>query len=151
MSKICVFFGHRDAYDIPMDLLKNEIRNAIMSGHTEFWYGGYGAFDSAAAKAVREVMKEFPEVSLYKILAYMPKEKAEVDNIIEDAEKTIYPDGLETVPKRLAIVRRNQWMVDQCDMVICYINASFGGAYTACKRAKKASKYMVNLGNANII
>ena len=50
---------------------------------------------------------------------------------------TIYPP-LENVPKRLAIIKRNEWMVDHADVIVAYVLHDWGGAndmlqYAACK------------------
>ena len=43
-----------------------------------------------------------------------------VDTDISDIE-TIYPEGLEYTPRRFAISKRTQWMVQQSDYVIAYV------------------------------
>lgn len=112
-------------------------------GVSQFWVGGYGAFDSVASAAVMQLKKNFPHIKLYLILAYMPKEGAAVPNFYDG---TVYPEGLELVPRRFAISRRNQWMVNNCDLVIGYVDAGFGGAYAACRMAARKEKLLFNIG-----
>lgn len=143
MNKVCAFFGHRDILCDISQSLEQAIRTAItVHGVTAFWVGGYGAFDSCATGIVRRLKKEFPHISLHLILAYLPTEK---DPLADTYDSTIYPEGLELVPKRFAISRRNRWIVEYSDMIIAYVNHRYGGAYEAYKRAKSKMQ-VVNLG-----
>lgn len=80
------------------------------------------------------------------VLAYMPGIKSEFDTGYEKLE-TLYPDGLEKVPKRFAIDWRNKWMVQQSDYVISYVCHSFGGAAKYMELAKRKKKIVYNLAN----
>ncbi len=144
MDKVCAFFGHREIWDDISAPLEQAIRTAIMQyGVTSFWVGGCGQFDACAAGSVRRLKKEFPHIRLYLILAYLPMKK---DPYFCAYDSTIYPEGLEFVPKRFAISKRNRWMVENCDLVIACINRSHGGAYQAYKTAK-GKKVVLNLGS----
>ena len=46
---------------------------------------------------------------------------------------------------KLAIPKRNEWMVEQADLVICYIEREIGGAYKAVQYADKLGKEVINL------
>lgn len=76
------------------------------------------------------------------VLAYLPK-KAEqrLDNDIE----TVFPEGLEVVPCRFAIHRRNRWMVQEADVVITYVKNSAGGAAQFQTLALQKKKRVINL------
>ncbi len=141
MRKVCAFFGHRE---IPAGLetaLYEQIRNVITEqGITSFWVGGYGQFDSLAAHTVHKLKQEFPEIELLLVLAYLPTEGQKIPAIYDGS---VYPEGLELVPKRFAISKRNAWMAKNCDMAICYVKNSFGGAYEALKYA--SGKKVINL------
>ena len=142
MSKVCAFFGHRDVWADISEPLEQAIRIAVAEGVTDFWVGGYGSFDSYAAGSVRRLKKDFPEISLHLILAYLPTEK---DPLADNYDSMIYPEGLELVPQRFAISKRNQWIVNNCDMVIAYVRNTYGGAYTAYQYACKKGLPTINL------
>ena len=121
------FFGHRVVYEDITIELHEAIRKAIEEyGVTTFWCGGYGAFDEKAAGAVFRIKQRYPEIELLLIRAYLPKQR---DQLPEIYDGSIYPEGLENVPKRFAISHRNQWMATNCDMVIAYIKHGYGGAF----------------------
>ncbi len=143
-NRICAFFGHREIWCDISKSLDCAVRTAIKEyGATEFWVGGYGMFDSFAVGSIRRLKKDFPQITLHRILAYLPTRKDPLSNTYDS---TIYPKGLELVPRKFAISKRNQWIADHCHMVICYIDHSYGGAYTACKAARRKNKVLINLG-----
>lgn len=147
-QRICTFFGHRELErDISIDL-EAAIRQMIeKQGITVFWSGGYGAFDSKAAFMVHKLKKEYPHITIILILAYLPKSKDRISEIYDDS---IYPEGLEIVPKRFAISKRNRWMAEQCDAVIAYVNHTYGGAWQAYQLAQKQQKKCRNLGTLDM-
>ena len=74
----------------------------------------------------------------------MPSEK-ELWNPYEYGE-TLLPEGIESVHPRYAISWRNKWMVNESDMVICYITHGWGGAAKYAELANKHNKTILNIG-----
>ena len=110
--KKCFCMGHRDAPDSLFPALAEAIeRHITMFGVTEFVIGAYGRFDTLAARAVREAKKRHPEVRLTYLRPYHPAERPDTP---PGFDGSLYPTGMETVPKRLAIVRANRYMVEHC-------------------------------------
>lgn len=62
----------------------------------------------------------------------------------------MYPEGLETVPLRFAIDKRNSWMIERSKYCVCYINNTFGGAYKFACMAKRNGLTVINLGSAEL-
>ena len=123
--------------------LEEQIHKAIIEDSiTSFWVGGYGQFDSLAAHTVHKLKQEFPEIELLLVLAYLPGAGQTIPSIYDGS---MYPEGLELVPKRFAISKRNAWMAKNCDMVICYVKNSFGGAYESVRHAKVKGVQAINL------
>ena len=52
------------------------------------------------------------------LLPYHPSERAVV--LPAGFDGSLYPPGMETVPRRLAIVRANEYMAKRCDLLIGY-------------------------------
>lgn len=112
--KSCFLIGHRDAPEEVFPLLRAAVeRHIVEYGVTSFLVGHYGGFDCMAAQAVREAKRTHPEVRLTLLLPYYPYPA-------QDYDGTWYPPGMETVPKRLAIVRANQKAIRQVSHLICY-------------------------------
>ena len=87
----------------------------IEQGATTFYLGGYGAFDSLAASILREQKKQYPQIELVLVLAYLNTERN-----TSGYDSTVYLP-LETVPRRFAISHRNRWMVESADVVVAYV------------------------------
>ena len=77
-------------------------------------------------------------IELVLILPYLNRRKD-----ISPCDSSIYPP-LESVPKKLAIVRRNQWMVEQADVVVDYVLHSWGGAAMTLEYAKRKKKRIIS-------
>ena len=89
-----------------------------------------------------------PDVSLLLILPYIPTRYRQEDLEEKKAQydELIYPE-LENVPLRFAIDRRNKWIVDRADCIICWIDHDWGGAYQACRYARRKGKCVIDLYN----
>ncbi len=119
IAKSCFFIGHREASEeIYADLRAAVEQHIVEYGVTEFIVGHYGGFDRLAAKAVIEAKKTHPEVTLTLLLPYHPAERP--IEAPEGFDGTYYPPGMERVPRRVAIVRANRYMVDHVDYLIAY-------------------------------
>lgn len=146
-EKVCTFFGHADS---PTNI-KKEIQKVIedlilQKGVNTFYVGTNGNFDRMVQSVLIDLKKQYPNLECYTVLAYIPGIKPEFDVAYEKLE-TLYPDGLEKVPKRFAIDWRNKWMVQQSDYVISYVRHSFGGAAKYMELAKRKKKIVYNLAN----
>lgn len=135
--KTCFFIGHREPCpEIRADLTEAIRTLIIRSGVTEFVVGGYGGFDALAAEMVREQKKEFPEVRLIRLLPYY-REKRGTN---EGDDGTLYPPGMETVPKRFAIPRANRYMVEHADELIAYVWHPASNAMEILNYAKRRER-----------
>ena len=117
--KTCFLIGHRDAPVMIREKLEKAIAAAITDyGVTEFVVGQYGAFDRMAVGCLVEAKKNHPGLRLVLLLPYHPAERPVV--LPADFDGSFYPPGMEKVPRRLAIVRANEYMARHCDVLICY-------------------------------
>ena len=118
-GKSCFFIGHREAPEDIAANLASEVRRHITElGVTEFIVGHYGRFDSMAGQAVIAAKREFPYIRLLQLIPYHPAEAP--TDLPEGYDGTYYPPGMESVPRRFAIVRANRYMVDHTDYLIAY-------------------------------
>ena len=133
-NKTCFLFGHRDApYGLQPRIEAAVERHYRQYGIRQFYVGGYGAFDSMAASAVKAVKKRHSDMELYLLIPYHPAQKPLA--IPEGFENTFYPP-LEGAPRRYAIVKANRYMIDTSDTVICYVS-HFGNARNLLEYAQK--------------
>ena len=121
MEKTCFMFGHRRIHGEIGPLLIRAIEDEYIRGTREFVIGNRGAFDRMAARVVRDMKRVYGDISSTLLLAYHPGERPVNDYDMEYFDRSFYP-LLENVPRRLAIVAANQYMLKNCDSVICYVN-----------------------------
>ena len=67
--------------------------------------------------------KDYPFIKSYLILAYMPKEMDKNESVLALFDGTLY-SIIEKTPRRFAIVKRNEWMINNADFLIAYIDHS---------------------------
>lgn len=139
--KTCTFCGHHDAPDSIRTMLLSAIEKMIVENKVDaFYVGNHGNFDRMALSSLREMRKEYPQISYYVALAYLPQKKEEV-SLYADNE-IVLPDGIENHPRRFAISYRNKWMVEKSEYLIAYVKNSFGGS---SKTMDYASKRHLNI------
>ena len=134
------FFGHRDTPQNIAEILGAKIEELIVSrGVNEFYVGDSGAFDRIALEELAKLEKKYPFIRYCVVLAYMPTPKKRTD------APTLYPEGLEKVPPRFAITRRNRFMADRADIAVVYVKNSWGGAFQALSYARSKGREIINL------
>ena len=143
--KTVTFCGHKDVYPAAgvESWLRNTVKSLILRGADTFLLGGYGGFDALAAEAVWEAKKRHPQITSILVIPYIDKKVYS-----EKYDDTLFPP-LEDVPRRFAILKRNRWMVDEADLVVAYVNHSWGGAAKTLEYAQKKKKEIINYADEN--
>ncbi len=137
------FFGHRNSPSSIRDTLKNILIDLIEHHQADLFYvGNQGSFDLMIYDLLKELKNQYPSIQYNVVFAYFPEESGQ-GRI--DEEHTIYPDGLEMVPRKFAIDRRNHWMIEQSDTVITYVVRPFGGAAKFKEIAQRKKKRIIEL------
>ena len=131
------FFGHRDTPKETEPALRLTLIDLIENKNaTVFYVGNHGNFDAMVCRQLENLSKTYP-IKYYVVLAYMPSKNDEPD------ERTILPEGIETVPRRFAINYRNKWMLNKSDIVVTYVTRPVGGAWEFKQMAEKANKIVI--------
>ena len=130
------FVGHREVADEPQvhRWLEETVNELILEGADTFYLGGYGRFDRLAHDVVWKAKAQHPQIHSFLMIPYLNRS---YDTSRYDG--TIYPP-LEQIPQRLAIVKRNEYMVDRSDVVVAYVLYSFGGAAQTLRYAIRRKK-----------
>ena len=146
--KSCFFIGHREASSEVLPVLTEAIERHIEKySVTEFIVGNYGGFDHMAAKAVIAAKERHPELTLSMLIPYHPAERAV--ELPKGFDNTFYPPDMEKVPRKLAIVRANRYMVDHVDYLIAYAWHPASNARNLVEYAKKREQR--NLISVNVL
>lgn len=107
------------------------------------WHFVYGNFDYLCASTLRELKKQHPTIKLILVLPYLNSSM-----MTEGYDETVYPP-LESVPKRFAISRRNEWMVRESDIVVAYVTHGWGGAAKTLEYARRKKKQIFLCGGSD--
>ena len=153
LSDITVTFcGHSTIYDEGVrDALYKAISDVLFTlssiDKVTFFCGGYGAFDDLCSTVIDEIRRNgvAPEIEKVFVTPYISESyKDHIDFMRSRYDDVVFPP-IESVPKKFAISRRNEWMIDQSDVVIAYVIHSFGGAATTLRYAYRKKKTIVRL------
>ena len=116
--KSCFLMGNRHTPSSIREQLIEVVKQHIMEyGVNTFTVGHYGGFDSLVIGVLRELKKSYPDIVLYLLAPYALNQNREAP---AGFNGTFYPEGLEAVPLRYAIVQANRYMVQHCDYLITY-------------------------------
>ena len=140
----CTFFGHRNATEKIKPELRAVIIDLIKNHNVKtFYVGNHGNFDNIVFHTLKELSEEYP-ISYSVVLSYISGKRTEND--IYDYRETVFPEGIEKVPKRFAITYSNMWMIKHSDYVVTYVNKHINsGAAKFKELAEKQEKTVINL------
>lgn len=133
------FTGHSklNGSDPVKQWLENTVEQLIQRGAVDFLLGGYGEFDHLSAKVVNSMKKDYPNITSYLVIPSLDR----------NFNNKLYTDSifppLENVPPRFALSKRNQWMMDEADVVVAYVLHSWGGAATSLEYAIKKKREII--------
>ena len=148
---IITFCGHSNCLfsDEEKEKLKQLLINKIRKNPTcKFYLGGYGDFDSLCLRTLRELKTDYPDIELLFITPYIDKNYSKLEFTKYHYDDVIFPP-LESVPRKFAILKRNEGMVDSANLVIAYVKYSWGGAAKTLEYAKRKKKQIINLAIDN--
>ena len=135
----CTFFGHKDCPETKYSNILQAIQDLITEKNVlAFYVGTQGNYDTLVYRALCCMREDFPQIRIYRVLTYMPKDNC----LIPDS---ILPEGVELVHQRYAISWRNRWMIERSVYVIAYVTHNFGGAARFVDEAKRKGKTVINL------
>ncbi len=124
-----------------MPEVKSNIETLITKyGVINFYVGNQGRFDSMVASVLKEMVYKHSQISYRMVLAYLPKDSEKYNE-----KNTLYPYGIESVPKSFCISWGNKWMVNHSQYVICYVSHITGGALKFVELAQKKKRTIINL------
>ena len=150
MCKICSFAGHSELYGQEADIYKKLLlvieKLVLTEDINEFWVGNYGAFDRLSAKAVRNLKEKYSYIQLNLVVPYLTKEINEYrEEYYKNFDNILMADIPEKTPKRFKIIKSNEYMVQNSNVLVCCVMHSFGGAARTVEYAKKNNIKIINL------
>jgi len=140
--KKCCFAGHSKIYtneNLIYDMVKNKVEELIIKkGIKEFWVGNYGAFDRIAASVINELKKTYSDLFLTLVIPYLTKEINEYKKEYQQKyDYILVCDIPEKTPRKYHIIKANEYMINNSDYLICFVEHNWGGAAKTLEYAKK--------------
>lgn len=139
-------FGDETAFSI--ETLKSDLHDAILQaishGFDTFLVGMAEGFDMYATESVIEFKSTHPNI---KLIAIVPFEDGRThteryENIIKSADDTV---ALADEYTRGSYYARNEYMVDNSTLLICYYDGRIGGTEYTVDYANKKGVQVINL------
>lgn len=147
---IVTFIGHGKIFydEDQKQQIRKIIEDCIEKGADNFYCGGYGNFDYECAGIIKELKETYP-IKSFLVTAY---QGPILNKKLQYIERCHYYDGfiypeLEEVPLKFAISKRNERMIDQADIVVAFIDHTYGGAYTSYQYAVRKKKTIINVAD----
>ena len=153
---IITFIGHADV--IISEKTKKEIKNYLTNVILDrddilFYCGGYGCFDSFCAALCQELKQINRFIKVVFITPYITLEyQKRIKDVIESGnyDYSLYPP-IEKTPYRFAISKRNEWMINESDLIVAYVKRTYGGAYKSILYARRKKKQIMNFADCNSV
>ena len=118
VNKTCFFIGNRHTPSHIKECLVEAVEKHITEYCVNvFTVGNYGAFDRLVKSVLTEAKKRHTDIELYLLAPYAFTQKIEIP---EEFDGSLYPEGMEKVPKPYAIVQANRYMIQNSDYLISY-------------------------------
>lgn len=133
------FIGHREIDDFSFieEQVENIVKNLIeTSVYIEFYVGRNGEFDIMVASVIKRVQRDYGKANNSLILV-VPYPIANMDEMEKYYDEVIYSSELYNVYYKSAITKRNEWLIDNSEMLVAYVVREFGGAYECLKKAQQ--------------
>ncbi len=139
------FAGHREiSYFCEVEkILDNVIRELLNTKEfVEFYVGLDGDFDTMAVSSVRRARKAYGNQNSAVNLV-LPYPKADMAGYKTQFDSVIIAETAQSVHPKKAITVRNRWMIDNSDMLICFVEHSTGGAAATLKYAGSKPEFVI--------
>ena len=140
---VCTFFGHKDAPSSIKMRLEEIIEALINEGVKNYYVGNNGNFDFYVQGVLENIVKKHNDIRFSVVLSTIN------ETAIGTKQKyTLFPEGLENALPKFAISKRNDWMINNSQIVITYVRHNFSNSPKWLEKAKKKGLGVINLGDA---
>lgn len=138
----CAFTGHREFYEgFSKRKLTATVKRLTEEGVVTFYNGMAMGFDLLAAETVLALKKKNPQIKLVACIpcynqekSFSPEDKKRYARILKKADEQVL---LSQNYYRGCMQVRDQYMVDNADVLVCYCVKETGGAAYTVKYCQK--------------
>ena len=153
LGKTCTFLGNDYDFicgrkrirrsDLELrEKIEEKIINLIEKENvTNFLVGEIGGFEKDAYDTMLKIKKIFPNIKIIFVISRTNELNTKEERYFDDF---IFPDKCAIGYKRLSIVYRNQYIIENTDFIIAY-NKYKSRAYEFCEKAKNRGVKVIEL------
>lgn len=148
------FIGHRkiDKSDMLKDKLTETITDSIINKNADtFLFGSRSEFNDLCYEVVTRLKAKYPYICRVFVRAeYEYINNRYADYLQKFYEETFFAEQVHGAGI-LSYIKRNQVMIDNCDILVAYFDAQYkpsktkSGTKIAVEYAQKKGKYVLNL------
>ncbi len=148
-SKIILSSPDPDIIGIVGERVYQTIISLYAHGYIYYYNGMSEGFDLIAALAVLKLKELHPEVQLIAVipfegqeLKYSDKDKITYKHICNSANQVLFTSSNH---EKDVYLKRNDYLLDSCKVVVCYYNGVRGGTMYTYNRALKRGLQIINI------
>ena len=143
------FFGHseitsdRDNIEkqvskIFCDLIEADSSCTFLCGHK-------GTFDIICEKCIDSLKQAHGNIQKIYITPYYSDtyQKSQLQLLKNMFDEIIFPPPCERCYKKFAYSRRNEWMIENADVIVFYLKYNWGGTFSSYRYAKHINKEII--------
>lgn len=146
MGKSCSGFGPgMTSYEM-LPKITQALEQAIELGCSTFYLGNYGNFDSLMAQATKKLQEKYPHIERVLVVPYITKElERNKEYYYSSYDALVLPTELLSVPPKFGILKKNEWVIDNSDVIIINSKGAFGGSQRAVEYAQRKKKLIIDV------
>ena len=147
------FIGHREVDNFRFiekqieDIVKKLIET---KEYVEFYVGRNGEFDIMVASVIKMEQRDYGS-SNNSLILVLPYPIADMDDMEKYYDEVWYPQELYNVHYKAAITKRNEWFVNNSDLLVAYVERDYGGAYECLKKAQQKDIQITLINNKKAV
>ena len=133
------FIGHREVENFYFveEQVENIVKELIdKKEYVEFYVGRNGEFDIMVASVIKRAQRDYGKANNSLILV-IPYPIADMEDMEKYYDEVWYPQELYHAHYKAAITKRNEWFVNNSEMLVAYVERDYGGAYECLKKAQQ--------------
>ena len=143
-KKTAVFIGHRDCFELTEADIIPKIKEAIEKGIVTFLNGGQGQFDKLCAHAVHSLKGDYPYIKSVLVAPY-PSLKIEDESLFDEITLFAPEWFIDKIGYRKAIPQRNDYMVQNASVAICYVKHPSSGSFKTMQNAESQGLTIIDV------
>ena len=142
------FIGHKEVENFfnveQQQIHDNVIKLLDEKEFVEFYIGRNGEFDIMVASVIKGIQRDRGTYNNCLILV-LPYDVADMDSYEEYYNEVMIPRELYKVHYKAAIEKRNEWIIDNTDLMIMHVTKEEGNSAKCLKKAQELGREIINI------